>query len=203
MSSFPKPPVRILITEGAANTSNFSSQKNEILTTVDLAVSAGLEMVQIREKQLPALLVYELVSAAVELTAGSETKLLVNERFDLALACGGDGVHLTSRSIPADRVRRFVPPEFLIGVSAHNAEDIRRARDSGADYAMLGPVFATPGKGDPLGLVELEAICREAGAFPVIAVGGVDASNSESVIEAGAVGYAAIRYLNEFVRIQK
>lgn len=201
MRAFPASPFRLLITSGLADPSNFSTQKSEILKTVELSIAAGVEIVQIREKRLPARLLFELLREAAGLTAGSTTKLLINERFDIALAAGADGVHLTSTSMPIESVREGVPPGFVVGVSTHSSADVVAARDAGADYAMLGPIFETPGKGDPIGLEELERVCRSVAPFPVVAVGGIDASNETVVIEAGAAGVAAIRYLNDFVRI--
>lgn len=193
----------MLITSGLADPSNFSIQKAEILQTVELSVEAGIEMVQIREKRLPSRFLFEMVRDAAALTAGSSTNLLINERFDIAITAGADGVHLTSTSMPVDRVRSMVPQGFIIGVSAHSLAEIIAARDAGADYAMIGPVFATPGKGEPLGLDSFRSVCRSVSPFPVVAVGGIDALNEADVIAAGAGGVAAIRYLNDFVRLGK
>lgn len=201
MISFPATPFRLLITPGLADPSNLSIQKTEILKTVELAVAAGIEIVQIREKRLPARSLFELVRDAAVLTAGSSTRLLINERFDVALAAGADGVHLTSTSMPIERFRAAVSSGFIVGVSTHSPDEVVAAKDSGADYAMLGPIFETPGKGEPIGLDELERVCRLVTPFPVVAVGGIDGSTEAAVIEAGAAGVAAIRYLNEFVRI--
>ncbi|MDI1240737.1 MAG: thiamine phosphate synthase [bacterium] len=197
----PLPPFRLLITPGLSDPSNFSVQKTQILRTVDLAVAAGIEIVQIREKQLPARLLFELARDAAVLTKSSKTKLFINERFDIALAARADGVHLTSTALPVERVRGSVPPDFIIGTSTHSSAEVVAAKDAGADYVMIGPVFATPGKGDPIGLDALQEICESVSPFPVVGVGGIDASNESLVTGAGAAGFAAIRYLNDFVRI--
>lgn len=194
-------PFRILITPGKADPSNFSIQKTEILKTVELAVAAGIEIVQIREKSLPARSLFEVAREAAILTAGSSTRLLVNERFDIAIAAGADGVHLTSTSMPIEAVRAVVPPTFIIGVSTHSSDEVVAAKAAGADYAMLGPIFETPGKGSPVGLDEVTRVVESVTPFPVVCVGGIDASNEAAVIGAGAAGVAAIRYLNDFVRI--
>lgn len=201
MTLLPSSPFRLLITSGIADPSNFWNQKTEILETVELAVASGIGIVQIREKRLPARSLFELAREAAALTARSSTRLLINERFDIAVAAGADGVHLTSTSMPIERVRAAVPPGFIVGVSVHSADEVAAARDSGADYAMLGPVFETLGKGDPVGLEELARVSRSVEPFPVVGVGGIDASNEASVFEAGAAGVAAIRYLNGFVKI--
>ena len=192
-----------MITDGALTPSNFSQQQNALIKAIELAVAAGIEMIQVREKLLPARLVYEVAVNAVSTAAGSATKILINERFDIAVAAGADGVHLTSSSMPVDLVRANVPDEFIVGVSAHSLDDVMNAKDGGADYALLGPIFSTPGKSEPLGIGDLSRICHAVKPFPVMAVGGVDSSNFRSVLDAGAAGFAAIRYLNEFVKISQ
>lgn len=203
MSVFSATPVRYLITRGTLSPSNFQSEKNHLLETVSLAVEARIELVQIREKSLPGRQLFELAVEAAIAVRGSDTMLFINERFDIAVAAGADGVHLTSTSIPADRVRENVPAGFLIGVSCHDLSEVCRAKDGGADFALFGPVFRTPGKGEPIGLGELTDVCSSAAPFPVIAIGGIDVSNAGSVVESGAAGYAAIRYLNQFVRMAR
>ena len=195
------PATRILITSGTATSANYSSSKPEILNIVKLASDAAVEVVQIREKQLPTRLLFELAAESIASVAGSSTKIFVNERFDIAIAAKAHGVHLTSSSIPVDRVRRLVPEEMIVGISAHTAMEVKEARANGADYAMLGPIFETPGKGEPIGLQRLAEICANEAPFRIIGVGGIDGTNGSEVLNAGAVGFAAIRYLNEFVRI--
>lgn len=201
MIELPQLPLRLRITPGDLTLDNFSTQSSVVLQTVELAASSGVELVQIREKKLPGRLLFELVRGAVERT--KNTRILVNERFDIALAAGAHGVHLMSTSVPIDRVRLSVPEGFLVGVSCHSSVEVQTAKEQGADYALLGPIFSTPGKGKPLGIEVLSKICSEVEPFPVLAVGGIDGSNTSAVIEAGAAGFAAIRYLNEFVRIQQ
>ena len=201
MSILLSKPVRYLITRGDLTETNFSAEKLNTLALIRSTAKVGIEMVQIREKGLEARSLHELVTEAMRSLAGPETRVLVNERFDIALAAGADGVHLTSRSIPIADVQRSVPDGFIIGVSTHSLDEVLEAKDSGADFALFGNVFATPGKGEPTGLEELAEVCAGAAPFPVIAVGGVDGSNAKSVLSAGASGFAAIRYLNEFVSI--
>lgn len=201
MTELPQRPLRLLVTRGELTQDNFSTQSSVVLQTVELAASTGIEMLQIREKNLPGRLLFELVRHAV--AVARHTTIFVNERFDIALAAGAHGAHLTSTSMPIECVRASVPPGFLIGVSTHTAGEVRKAKEQEADYAMLGPVFATPGKSDPLGVDVFGRICREVTPFPVLAVGGIDGSNASEVVDAGAAGFAAIRYLNEFVRLQK
>lgn len=201
MSTLLNLPVRYLITSGDLTEQNFHESKQEFLSIVRLAAERGIELIQIREKLLDAQQVFELAKEAVRVINGSDTRLLVNERFDIAAAAGAGGVQLTSRAIPTEAARRNVPTGFLIGVSTHSEREVLAAKRDGADFALLGSIFTTPGKGEPLGLEKLTAVCNAAGDFPVIAVGGVDAENQLSVVDAGAAGFAAIRYLNEFVTI--
>ena len=149
MNSLPKRPIRYLITRGDLNDSNFSINRLRALAAVRAAVEHGIEMVQIREKSLGGGDLFQLTCHAVKLAAMSETRILVNERFDVAIAAGAHGVQLTSKSIPADIVRRAVPGGFLIGVSTHSERKVLNAKAAGADFALFGNVFPTPGKGEP------------------------------------------------------
>jgi thiamine-phosphate pyrophosphorylase len=171
----------------------------DILRLVRAVVQAEVPLFQIREKALPARVLYELASRAAEITRGSKTRLLVNDRSDIARAAGADGVHLTSRSLPADVVRSIYGPEFLIGVSTHSLDEARAARDAGADFVVFGPVFETESKrsfGEPQGLDKLRQVAGELGEFPVLAIGGISLENVGACFEAGASGVAAIRLLN-------
>ena len=168
----------------------------DILRLVRAAVEAEAPLFQIREKSLPARVLYELTSRAAEITRGSKTRLLVNDRSDIARAAGADGVHLTTRSLPADVVRGIYGPEFLIGVSTHSVEEARAARDAGADFVVFGPIFEKQGFGAPQGLDKLRQVTGELGEFPVLAIGGVTLENVDACFAAGASGLAAIRLLN-------
>ncbi len=163
------------------------------MATVTAAVDAGVSMIQIREKRLTAKQLFELVSDAVKITAGRITRLLVNDRADIAFASGADGVHLATTSLPVADVRRVFGQKFVIAVSTHSGPEMMAARDNGADVVVFGPVFSTTGKPEPVGVGELRSVCSEAGDFPVIALGGVSMDNYRSAIKAGAAGVAAIR----------
>ena len=139
-------------------------------------------MIQIREKDMPARELFDLTRRVVEIRGTRLTKILVNSRADIALAAGADGVHLPSDA-PEDTL-----PGLLIGRSCHMVDEVRHRR---ADFVTFGPVFATPGKGDPAGLEMLGEAC--AGTRPVYALGGVTWRNAEACIAAGAVGIAGIR----------
>ena len=171
-----------------------------ILRLVEAAVAVNVPLLQIREKALHARVLFELVVRAVEIVRGSETRLLVNDRSDIARAGGADGVHLTGHSLPADVVRRIFGPDFLIGVSTHSVEEARMARIGGADFVVFGPVFETESKrafGPPQGLERLREVCSELGGFPVIAIGGITLENAKDCLRAGASGIAGISLFNE------
>ena len=130
------------------------------------------------------------------MTRGTETRLLVNDRADIARAAGADGVHLTARSLEASIVRRAFGPEFLIGVSTHTLSEASAARDHGADFAVYGPVFDTPSKrayGPPAGLESLREVVQALSPFPLVALGGITRDNASAALDAGASGVAAIR----------
>ena len=121
--------------------------------------------------------------------------MLVNGRADVALAAGADGIHLPSTGFRVEDVRIWAPPRFLIGCSTHSGAEARRAQAEGADYLLLGPVFATPSKarmGSPLGLNAFATICRGLNV-PVIGLGGISRETVLPVLESGACGVAAIR----------
>ena len=157
------------------------------------ALASGLDYVQIRDKELSARDLFEscLSAAAAPRTA----RLLVNDRLDVALACGIDGVHLPSgRPSPAG-YRAAAGRSLVIGVSCHTIEEVRRAAAEGADFALLGPIFTSPGKGPPIGLGVLEQAARE--SIPVLALGGITLENARACMDAGAAGIAAIRLFEE------
>lgn len=161
----------------------------ELLRVIERAVAAGVEMIQIREKDLSAGALFTLVAAAVALVEGTCTLVLVNDRLDVALAAGAHGVHLPADAVPVTRVRAVVPAGFLIGVSCHNAVEVEQASD--ADFVVLSPVFAKPGYPAPLGLRAFGAIARTA-RVPVYALGGVTKENAGECLAAGAAGIAGI-----------
>lgn len=189
-------PVLCLITKGSAQPATYLQDKADIIGMLKRAVAAGVSIIQIREKRLTSKQVFEIVTEAAAITAGSRTRLLVNDRTDIALAARADGVHLRSDSVETRVVRKSVPKGFMIGVSAHDMLALERARDEGADFATFGPIFDTPGKSAPISPEELQRACRLLAPFPILALGGIDGSNAAFVLSAGAAGFAAIRFLN-------
>ena len=197
------PPILYAITSGATNskTTPEDDQFIRILTLVEAAVDVEVSLVQIREKALPVRVLYELVKRASEITHGSATRLLVNDRFDIARAAGADGVQLTAASLPPRVVREICGAEFLIGASTHSLAAARAAREGGADFVVFGPVFETESKrgfGPPQGLEKLLEVAGELEGFPVIAIGGVTLDNAEKCFAAGASGIAAIKLFDVF-----
>lgn len=191
-------PITYLITSGetSSTTAPSGDEFRHLLALVRSAVEAGVTLVQLREKDLTGRALYELASAATQLARGSRTRILVNDRADVARASGCDGVHLTTRSLEASVIRRAFGEEFLIGVSAHTPAEARAARDGGADFAVFGPIFDTPSKrayGTPLGTEGLREAALALAPFPLVALGGVDEENAAEVLRAGAAGVAGIR----------
>ncbi|HZT57888.1 MAG TPA: thiamine phosphate synthase [Pyrinomonadaceae bacterium] len=191
-------PITYLITGGetSAETNAASEEFDSLLALVRSAVAARVSLVQLREKNLCARTLHELAARAAAIARGSATRVLVNDRADIARAAGCDGAQLSTRSLEASVVRRAFGEDFLIGVSTHSVEEARAAREGGADFAVFGPVFDTPSKrqyGPPLGLEVLSEAARALAPFPLVAVGGVEKGNVREVLRAGAAGVAAIR----------
>jgi thiamine-phosphate diphosphorylase len=155
------------------------------------AARAGVEWIQVREKDLPAGALLGLVREIAAALVGTNTRLLVNGRVDVAAAAGAHGVQLPEDGIPVADVRRAFPG-LVVSASRHSIEGARRAEDEGADLLLVGPVFPTPGKTDVLGLKAFEQIAREV-STPVHAIGGIEPSTARCVVDAGASGVAAIR----------
>lgn len=190
-------PIIYLITSGATNsqTTPASEEFVEILKLIADAVAAKVSLIQLREKNLSGRVLVELTTQAAQLTRGSQTRLLVNDRADIARAGEADGVHLTTSSLSADVVRRTFGPNFLIGVSTHSLGEAQAARATGADFAVWGPVFATESKnayGEPQGVAKLQTVVREVAPFPIVALGGINKANFVACLEAGASGVAGI-----------
>jgi len=195
-------PILYLITSGnlTSGTSPADLSFAQLLQLVRRAVDAGVSLIQLREKQLSAVVLFELAQKAAAITRPSATRLLINDRADIARAAGANGVHLTAQSLEAGLVRRTFGPDFLIGVSSHSLAEARAARTGGADFAVFGPVFDTPSKrayGAPVGLERLAAAAAELKPFPVIAIGGVAQENLARCQAAGASGIAGISLFND------
>ena len=165
-----------------------------LITAVEKALKGGVKAVQLREKDLNMRELLKLAYKMRALTNEYNAKLFINDRFDIALAVGADGVHLMQNSIPVHAVRDTVKKKLMIGVSTHSLKEAKAAEKGGADFITLGPVYRTPSKlkyGDPVGLDTLRKVSGRV-KIPVFALGGVKGDNISDVREAGAYGVAMI-----------
>jgi thiamine-phosphate pyrophosphorylase len=160
------------------------------------AVQGGVDAVQVREKDMNARELYDLVCRVREAVAG-EAPVLVNGRLDVALAAGAEGVHLNSGALPVSAARRIAPPPFLIGYSAHDLADALAVQEGGADYVTFSPVFHTSSKprSRAVGVDKLAEAARTL-KIPVVALGGIAPANVARVLAAGAQAVAAITAIN-------
>lgn len=166
----------------------------ELLEKVEEGLRGGIRLVQLREKDLSARELMALAHKMRELTGKYEAKLIINDRADIALITGADGVHLGNSSFDAKDARELLGAERLIGVSTHNMREALKAEADGADFITFGPVYYTPSKasfGDPVGVGALKEVCAKI-KLPVFALGGVSKENIEEVLGAGAYGAAFI-----------
>ena len=181
---------RVYLVTDAVPASELPDRVAAALAGLPPAVAA----VQLRAKDMGGKDMLALARALRDVARAAGQWLMVNDRLDVAVAAGADGVHLPSRGIPAADARRLLGPGAMIGASCHSVAEVRRARDGGADFATFGPVFDTPSKrawGPPVGLDALREAARL--GLPLVALGGVDPSNAASTVAAGAAGVAAIR----------
>jgi thiamine-phosphate pyrophosphorylase len=180
-----------------------------LIEKITRLASAGIDWVQLREKDLSARDLANLTRKALRCArahpekSATSTRIVVNDRADVARAEGADGVHLGENSLPVREVKSLVahsaPSNFLVGVSCHSLDGAKSAKAAGADYVFFGPVFATPSKaafGEPQGSGRLGEVCRQI-SIPVIAIGGVTLGNAPACFAAGAAGIAAIRLFQD------
>jgi thiamine-phosphate pyrophosphorylase len=206
LSTAPDQPILCYVTDRKAL--GASEPVAQVVNCIRAALAAGVEWVHIREKDLTARALLDLsrkaVSAAAEHRGNCRARVVVNDRVDIALVAGAQGVHLGHVSMPAREVIRWcrtgnAPADFTVGVSCHSLEQAREAEKDGASYVFFGPIFETPAKirfGQPQGIAKLAGVCREV-HIPVIAIGGVNEENAGECIRAGAAGIAAIRLFQE------
>ncbi len=167
--------------------------RDDLARVVRAALNGGIDRVQLREKSGPALKLYEDAGEILPTAAEAGAGVSINDRVDVALAAGADGVHLAARSLPPEAARFLMPPGMLLGVSVHSLEEARKAVAAGVDYVTFGHVYPTSSKPGlpPRGVRELAEIV-EAVDVPVLAIGGIDASNVREVLATGAAGIAVI-----------
>jgi len=192
-------PIVCYVTDGSSLASTA-----DLLPNVRRALDCGADWIQIREKHLTAHVLLALSCEAVVLAQPARARIFVNDRLDVALAAGANGVHFGGESIPVAAAVQWcrtgnASPDFAVGASCHGFDDALAAERAGANYIFFGPVFETPSKrsfGAPQGLDRLEEICA-ALEIPVIAIGGVNQENAADCTRAGARGIAAIRLFQE------
>ncbi len=173
------------------------------LQKIEQAAKAGVDWIQIREKDLSGRQLAKLTEQAI-LRAGAGSAVLVNDRVDVAIAAGASGVHLGEHSLPLMEVRELISQrlagrKFLLGASVHSMEGAVEAEQAEADYVIFGPVYATPSKagfGPPQGIRRLREVCQRL-TIPVLAIGGITLENAGDVMAAGAAGIAAIRLFQD------
>lgn len=187
--------IRCLVTDRrrlAGAGASFDHGRRALLAQLETAINSGVDLIQVRERDLEAGDLAALVEAVVSLARGTTSRVVVNDRLDVALACGADGVHLRGDSIPTVDARRIAPAGFLIGRSVHTVDEASAAER--CDYVIAGTVFPSRSKAAGatiLGIEGLRAIVRASQA-PVLAIGGVTADRFDDVAAAGAAGVAGI-----------
>ena len=165
-----------------------------LATVVEAALAGGVDAVQLREKDLPSAELLDLATRLHPLCKRYHVPLLINDRVDIALAVGAEGVHLPADSFTPADARRLLGPEALIGASTHSLAEAQAAGNGGADFIVFGPVFDTQSKrafGAPTGLEALAEVAR-AVALPVLAIGGINAQRATSIRARGADGVAVV-----------
>jgi thiamine-phosphate diphosphorylase len=170
-----------------------ASWEDALLHRVRVAAVDGVHLVQVRERDLDGGPLTRLVMGCVDAVGGTSARVLVNDRFDVALAAGAHGVHLRGDSFPASRIRACAPRGFLIGRSVHSVSEAVLAANDAIDYLIFGTVFASASKPDrpAAGLRELSAVAS-ATRLPVLAIGGMTSANIADAMRAGAAGAAGI-----------
>jgi thiamine-phosphate pyrophosphorylase len=165
-----------------------------LVAAVGAAAAAGIDLVQIRERDLEGRALASLVTRCLDATRRTRTRVLVNDRLDVALTAGAHGVHLRGDSMPASRARALAPAGFVIGRSVHSVDEAERVTEEGGlDYLLFGSVFSTASKPGvvPAGVGVLTEVV-ESTTLPVLAVGGITANTAHGLAATGAAGVAAI-----------
>jgi thiamine-phosphate pyrophosphorylase len=176
-----------------------SSRRQQLLRTIAATAEAGVDYIQLREKDLPVRELEQLANKARAAVQGSRSKLLINSRMDVAVACGSDGVHLTSdeQELSPSEARAIFAnagiPDPVIARSCHSHAEVASAYSHGADFVVFGPVFEKSGGHTDSGLEKLRPVCAAFPKMDTLALGGVDILNARQCVEAGAAGIAGIR----------
>ncbi|HMQ80868.1 MAG TPA: thiamine phosphate synthase [Ignavibacteria bacterium] len=177
---------------------------NELVKQITALSAAGVKAVQLREKNIQAGDLLLIAKSAINKIGKSGTKLIANERLDVALLAGANGIHSSSHGIENMYIRKFAPG-LLSGRSVHSVHEAVKAEKDGFDYILFGPIFRTPAKvkyGKPQGLKNLAEVCSSV-KIPVFAVGGINPKRIKRCINAGAYGVAAIREFADTKNLKK
>jgi thiamine-phosphate pyrophosphorylase len=169
---------------------DFGSYDDETIAVLEAVVREGVDAVQVRAESVSDRQIVTFTRTLVDRLAGTSARVIVNDRLDIALAAGADGVHLGRDDLLVADARRLTPPGFLVGGTCRNADQAREAKAQGADYIGVGPVYPTITKGglpDPIGLDALRDAAR---VLPAIAISGINAERASEVMAAGAYGIA-------------
>lgn len=188
-----------LITDGSAPSGA------DTVRSVEKALTGGVRFVQLREKGLDAKRLLKLAKELRALTDGYGARLIINDRADIALLSGADGVHLGQRSVTPADARTILGATMLIGVSAHSLREAVSACEGGADFITIGPVYSTPSKapyGKPLGAGVIKEV-KAAVKIPVYAIGGINKDNLKEAVRNGADGVAVISAILGSVDIER
>jgi len=187
MSAYHLPPLYVV-------TDRHQIGEEHFLQVLEGLISQGGLMLQLREKDLPVRTLLKWASTLSRWAESHQVPLLINDRVDVVIATGAQGVHLRGNSLPVQQARKCLGPNRLIGVSVHSADEAAQREQEGADFVVLGPMYDTPSKrayGAPLGLSVLEEAKRRC-QIPIFAIGGIDLSRVEDIRKAGAYGIAVI-----------
>lgn len=170
-----------------------SDDTDKFLKTIEEAIKGGVSVVQIREKTADTLDFYNLAIKVKEITKKYDVPLIINDRVDVALAIDADGVHVGQSDMPCDVTRKLIGPNKILGVSAHNIEEARKAESDGADYIGSGAVFPTSTKADAnsVSKQELKNIVESIN-IPVVAIGGISEDNAHELTDTGIAGLSVV-----------
>lgn len=166
------------------------------LDLLETVCREGVDAIQVRAKHLTDRELLALTRAVIDAVRPLGASVLVNDRLDIALAAGSDGVHLGIDDLPVERARELAPAGFVIGATCRSAADALRAREAGADYAGVGPVHPSTSKAGLPGPIGLRTLAECAPVLPVIAIGGIDTGRVPDVMAAGAHGVAVVAALS-------
>jgi len=165
---------------------------------IDRLIAGGATLIQLRDKHAAPRDLYRQAEAALQIARKHDVRLIINDRVDVALALGADGVHLGQTDMPAEAARRLLGERVIVGISTHNLEQARLAANMPVDYVAFGPIFKTSTKENPdpiAGLEALRGVRTIVGSLPVVAIGGITLANAGEAWKAGADAVSSIAAL--------